>query len=263
MQWARQAPWQLLLQLLRETAEALCIMHEQAEPAAHGYVHAGAVFLLQPLPDITPNADEQQQGYQQQVLPEQRLSQLSLIGPWQQVASQARMFRPCITAGEVLLTAAPVSPATDVYGFGILMLQLAACWVPKQHAPGNDLQLAEMRWCHKMLQGTGSTFPSSGKAAAVAAEIAASSWDLDSCDVMQLLPQLPPTNCLPAGYAQLMQDCCRVDAMARPTSQVLRNVCGSVGKEGQGGRASKSNRRNICCSTNTEKLGRCGSNNRS
>jgi hypothetical protein len=215
--WGQGLPWPLLLQLLGNIAAALCILHQQQPAVVHGGVHAGAVHLLQQLP--TDVAEQQQQ--QQQAAAGSRVCQLGLEGLLSQLPALSSCH-PFLAAPEVLLATGPASPAADVYGFGVLMFQLATGWLPQQYTPGTDEQLSAVLWCRDMMAQAGSTSPLAAVQAlarlgsqAGAPALQTGEWTPYGCH----LPSEAALQALPAGYVGLMEQCLQRVAPARPCMQ--------------------------------------------
>ncbi|WIA28525.1 hypothetical protein OEZ86_011067 [Tetradesmus obliquus] len=194
-------PWPCALQLLTEVAAALAALHGLQPPVAHCAVHAGTVHLLrdpQPVTSEQPQAQQQQQQQQQQ----EQLAQLSWVGPWRHaVSGTSTLCHPLLTAPEVLQQGAPFSAATDVFGLGVLMLQLAACWVPAEHDIGSAEQLSDVQHSLQLLDEHGTLL----QALEQQQQQQQQQWDA----WQQRLPE---------GYWQLMSSCCSSSAADRPSA---------------------------------------------
>jgi hypothetical protein len=136
--WVAAVPWHLMLQVLCDAAGGLSILHQQQPAVVHGGVHAASVHLLQQLPDAATEQRQQQQGEGGG-----RLAQLSLSSLLTQL-SPLSSCHPFLCAPEVLLASGPSTPAADVYGFGVLLFQLATGWLPQQYTPGTDEQIDQI-----------------------------------------------------------------------------------------------------------------------
>jgi serine/threonine protein kinase len=163
--WASAAPWRELLQLLLEVLSGLQELHQLQPAFVHGSVHAGAVHLLKQLPqlELVDEGDSSEQAAgapdrasekqaQEQAAQQGRYAQLSLVGPFLSAASPQSSSHPALTPPEVLLGVAHPNCssrcACDVYGFGILMFQIASGWVPAGgQAATEQQQQQEHGWC--------------------------------------------------------------------------------------------------------------------
>jgi serine/threonine protein kinase len=250
--WASAAPWRELLQLLLEVLSGLQELHQLQPVVMHGSVHAGAVHLLQQLPQLHLVDDgdamlqaagafeiaSEKQAAQQQPGQQGRYAQLSLLGPFLSAASPHAYRHPALTPPEVLLGVAhpnaSSSCACDVYGFGLLMFQVASGWVPADGQAATEQQRQqEHGWCRMALAQNGSTFP--GLAAAAAKRAA-------SEPVLGGVAHLPGQECsmpvmaeqlLPAGYSRLMWDCCCSEPAARPcVASVMQRLQAIIAQQG-------------------------------
>jgi hypothetical protein len=212
--WASDMPWQGVLPILRDVTAALSTLHQQQPAVVHGGVHAAAVHLLQQLSDGAVAAAKQQgEGGS-------RLAQLSLSSLLSQL-SPLSSCHPFLCAPEVLLASGPSTPAADVYGFGVLLFQLATGWLPQQYTPGTDEQICAVMWYRDMMSHAGSTSPLAAAQLLAAQQagkvkLATGQWTpygkhLPSSGFSSLNP--------PAGYFELMEQCLQRMAPARPCMQ--------------------------------------------
>jgi len=160
--------WPVLQQLLLDVAAGLQALHSQDPPLVHGCVNAGAVHLLQPL-STQPTVDD-------------RLAQLSLLWPWRQAVSRTRSAHPWLSAPEVLQQAATPTPASDVYGLGVLMLQLLTGWVPGVSKAAGAGAAAQ--------QSSGWSLGSPVPGAALAAAVEKAAWSGNQQGLQQLCADL-------------------------------------------------------------------------
>jgi hypothetical protein len=230
--WVQQVSWPVGLQLLSDVAAALCALHQQQPAVVLGGVHAAAVHLPQPLPDAS-SAQHEQLGAPRGA----RVSQLSLVALLSQLAPLSSCH-PFLAAPETLLASGPASPAADVYGFGVLMFQLATGWLPQQYTAGTDKQIAAVMWCRDMMAQAGST-------SALAAAQALAKLPADSGSAPPLptgewtpygrhLPSVAALQQLPAGYVTLMEQCLQRVAPARPCVHELSARLADMTAAGQG-----------------------------
>jgi hypothetical protein len=213
--WVDGVRWKLVLQLLSDVAAALDICHKQQPAVVHGGVHAAAVHLLQQLSDNAGAAAKQQQG-----VGSGRVAQLSLTSLLAQL-SPLSSCHPFLCAPEVLLASGPATPAADVYGFGVLLFQLATGWLPQQYTPGTDEQICAVMWCRDMMSHAGSTSPLA--AAQLLAAQQAGKVKLATGEWTPYGKHLPSAGLsslnLPVGYVELMEQCLQRVAPARPCMQ--------------------------------------------
>jgi serine/threonine protein kinase len=209
--WVAAVPWHSMLQALCDVAEGLYILHQQQPAVVHGGVHAAAVHLLQQLP--VGGAAAKQQGEDGD-----RVAQLSLTSLLAQL-SPLSSCHPFLCAPEVLLASGPATPAADVYGFGVLLFQLATGWLPQQYTPGTDEQICAVMWCRDMMSHAGSTSPLA--AAQLLAAQQAGKVKLATGEWTPYKKHLPSAGFsslnLPAGYLELMEQCLHRQPAARPT----------------------------------------------
>ena len=217
--WVQRVSWPVGLLVLSDVAAALCALHQQQPAVVLGGMHAAAVHLPQPLPDAA-SAQQQPLGGPSGA----RVSQLSLVALLSQLAPLSSCH-PFLAAPETLLASGPASPAADVYGFGVLMFQLATGWLPQQYTAGTDEQIAAVMWCRDMVAQEGSTSP-------LAAVQALAKLPVDGGYFLPLptgewtpygrhLPSVAALLQLPPGYVVLMEQCLQRVAPARPCAHEL------------------------------------------
>uniref|UniRef100_A0A383WDA6 Protein kinase domain-containing protein n=1 Tax=Tetradesmus obliquus TaxID=3088 RepID=A0A383WDA6_TETOB len=208
--WAAGAPWAYMLQLLCDVAAALVDLHSLQPPLTHGAANAGAVHLLSAPPCATHARQLQNASTADSLIPQQQqqqVAQLSWVGPWRHAVSSSRQLsHPLLTAPEVLMHGAPFSAATDVYGFGMIMLQLAACWAPAEHELGSTDRFRDIDSSLRVLQQHGTLL------AAVESQQVFDGWRQQ----------------LPAGYWQLARSCCSGNAADRPSAEEALRRCSAL-----------------------------------
>ncbi|WIA41813.1 hypothetical protein OEZ86_009144 [Tetradesmus obliquus] len=207
--WAAEAPWAYMLQLLCDVAAALVDLHSLQPPLTHGAANAGAVHLLSAPPCATHARQLQNASTADSLIPQQQqqVAQLSWVGPWRHAVSSSRQLsHPVLTAPEVLMHGAPFSAATDVYGFGMIMLQLAACWAPAEHELGSTDSFRDIDSSLRVLQQHGTLL------AAVESQQVFDGWRQQ----------------LPAGYWQLARSCCSGHAADRPSAEEALRRCSAL-----------------------------------
>jgi hypothetical protein len=188
--------WVQVLQWLVDIAAALANLH--THQLVHGGVQAASVFLTSSGanedaastedPNNTQRSGKSGIFHEDPSCPGHQKRQeicacLSLASPWQHAVTPGRVADLALAAPEVIqLGAHPTSStAIDIYGFGMLMWQVATGWVPYSQRQGHQQQqdaagtqtsspivdsfqaeaemYDEMTWCEEMMQQYGTTFP--------------------------------------------------------------------------------------------------------
>eukprot|EP00878_Enallax_costatus_P011375 GHUV01011878.1.p1 GENE.GHUV01011878.1~~GHUV01011878.1.p1 ORF type:complete len:1257 (+),score=477.48 GHUV01011878.1:851-4621(+) len=158
------AAWPQVLTWLQQVAAALAELHRVG--IVHGGLHAGAIYLA----DAGDSRDRRSADSSSDTA-SSKVAVLSLVSPWQHAVTPGCVVDPAFAPPEVQLGSQPPTsnPAVDVYGFGMVMWQLATGWVPQQlqqsdtalsqAASGSLGVYDELSWCAEMMQHHGTTFP--------------------------------------------------------------------------------------------------------
>jgi len=140
--------WECRLRWLQQVSRGMQLLHQHK--VVHGCITADNVLLApgDQSPASTPVAAVDQTQLSS------RQAQLSMLQPFKDVLSP-NLARPlALSPPELLSQGAALSAASDVYTFGLLMVQLLTGWQAEQPKGGPELK-KHIATCHQHLSTTG------------------------------------------------------------------------------------------------------------